>query len=132
MSTAAETKQLTLTGDTVPGSAAFSPGGIWAVPFPGWTHTKYAHFIAYHYTHKSIWKEFERLALELINAGEKQYSADAILHVIRFQNITHKRSADEFKVNNNFSCAYSRAFQRKYPQHFDFFETRETAAERVA
>ncbi len=122
---AEQAKQLTLpSGDTAPACSAFSAD--WGDPFPGWGLEKYAKFVAYHKTHKWIWGEFERVALELIAEGERHWSADAVLHVVRFQCRKDKKAGEEFKVNNNASSGFARAFERKYPQHVGFFEIRET------
>ena len=131
MTTAEHAKQLILTdgANPAPVCSAFSQVAEWEIPFDGWSITKYAKFLAYHKAHKFIWLAFKDLANELIADGEQHYSADALLHVVRFQCRREKKQGEEFKVNNNFSCGYARAFERKYPQHKGFFETREVISE---
>jgi hypothetical protein len=65
---------------------------------------------------------FKELTFQLIKAGRKHYSADGILHAIRWN--TALRGSDERKINNNYSSMYSRMFTSNYPEHKEFFEQR--------
>lgn len=66
---------------------------------------------------------FERLALQVRDAGLRCYSARAILHRMRwFERV--ERGNGEFKVNNNHSAALARWFLARHPELPDFFETR--------
>lgn len=107
-----------------PTGSAFSPR--WDVPFEGWTYLKYARFLAYHKNHPWIWKAFCNEAEKIIKKGAKHYSADALLHVVRFNFFMEGSIGEDFKINNDYSCGYARAFHRKHPQHEGFFELRET------
>lgn len=79
-------------------------------------------FIKYHQENPEIWQEFKSLALRLIGRGVKRYGAKCIMEVVRYhKTITTK---GEFKINNSYTAHYARAFIAKYPQHKDFFETR--------
>jgi hypothetical protein len=80
-------------------------------------------FISYHQANPEIWKEFERLTLELINRGKKHYGAKAVMEVVRFNQLINGKG--EFKVNNNFAAYYSRIFALKHKQYSSFFERRE-------
>lgn len=67
---------------------------------------------------------FERLTLKLINEnGFKHYSADAILHRIRWH-FQVERRLREFKCNNNWTAVLARWFMQRHPEHEGFFETR--------
>lgn len=66
---------------------------------------------------------FERFTLELIERGFTRYSADAILHRIRWH-YQVERGDREFKVNNNWAAPLSRWFMGKHPQYRGFFATR--------
>jgi hypothetical protein len=66
---------------------------------------------------------FERLALQIIAKGFRYYSADAILHRIRWEEHIEKGNAD-FKANNNWTSQLARWFIANHPRHKDFFETR--------
>ena len=70
---------------------------------------------------------FERFALEVSKRGFKRYSADAILHHIRWH--YHIELGDgEFKCNNNWTSALARWFIGRHPGLPGFFETRERRA----
>jgi len=73
----------------------------------------------------AIYALFERLALNVIATGRKRYSARAILHRIRWFHQIERGEGDDFKCNNNWTPAMSRWFMAKYPEHSEFFETRE-------
>lgn len=74
---------------------------------------------------------FEQLALRVIAAGFERYSADALLHRIRWEEQVEKGNRD-FKVNNNFTSALARWFIAKHPDKKGFFETRKLKEERDA
>ncbi len=67
---------------------------------------------------------FERLALEVHALGFKRYSADAILHRIRWHHHVEKRDM-AFKANNNWTSDLARWAMKRNPQIGKFFETRE-------
>jgi hypothetical protein len=72
---------------------------------------------------------FDRFALELINRGWSHYSADAILHRIRWH--YHVERGDrEFKCNNDWTAYLARWWLSKNPQYPEFFELRALAHER--
>jgi hypothetical protein len=66
---------------------------------------------------------FEKLALSLVARGYERYSADAILHRIRWH-FQVERGMRDFKCNNNWTARLSRWFLDKYPVLNGFFETR--------
>lgn len=70
-----------------------------------------------------IWKEFERLALIVWETGRRRYSAQTIMHVIRWDSEI-ERGQGEFDINNNWIAYYSRMFMMQYPEAEGFFETR--------
>jgi len=70
-----------------------------------------------------IWKEFERLALIVWGTGRRRYSAQTIMHVIRWDSEI-ERGQGEFDINNNWIAYYSRMFMYQYPEAEGFFETR--------
>lgn len=82
-------------------------------------------FIAYHAAHPEVWDLFARLTRDRIGRGYKHYSADAILHRIRWElSQPTYEAGEEFKINNNFAAFYARWFMREFPQHDGFFRTR--------
>lgn len=70
-----------------------------------------------------VYRAFVQYALRLKRAGKTRYSADAILHVIRFETDLADNAGD-FKINNNFSAPLARKAMAEYPELKDFFETR--------
>ena len=83
---------------------------------------KQAKFERYHKENPEIWDQFKEATFVLIKVGRKHFSADAILHSIRFN--TALRGSDERKIDNNYSSMYSRLFTANFPEHKDFFEQR--------
>lgn len=72
---------------------------------------------------------FESYALQVWNAGTTRYSADAILHRIRWYHHVEKGNRD-FKANNNWTSALARWFIAKHSDKAAFFETRKLKEER--
>lgn len=81
-------------------------------------------FLQYHKDHPDIWKNFERLALEVIEKGKTKWSARAIFNVLRYELEIKSTSGEEYKINVNYSPYYARVFHWKYPQYSDFFRLR--------
>lgn len=81
-------------------------------------------FAEFNAGHPEVYSSFCSIALSLIKRGHKHYSADAILHVIRFRAAIKKEVLSVYKINNNFTSRYARKFIEDYPQHSEFFETR--------
>lgn len=67
---------------------------------------------------------FEKIALEIKEAGWRRYSARAILHRIRWH-YHMERHEVAFKANNNWTPAMSRWVMKKHDALANFFETRE-------
>ena len=66
---------------------------------------------------------FERLALDVIDRGFKRYSADAILHRVRWH--YHIERGDRgFKCNDHWTATLARWFIDRHPEHKKFFELR--------
>ena len=74
-----------------------------------------------------IVNEFERRALRLIAVGRDHFSADAILHAIRFDTALATKG-DVFAINNDFSSRLARWFAERHPEHAAFFSTRRLAS----
>lgn len=67
---------------------------------------------------------FEKLALEIRAAGYERYSADAILHRIRWHHRIEKRNR-EFVANDHWTAPLARWFLARHPDCEGFFELRE-------
>lgn len=70
----------------------------------------------------AVWMHFERFTLAAIDAG-KRLGAKCIMERVRWE--VEVEESREFKVNNNYTAYYARVFAEKYPEHRDYFETRE-------
>lgn len=66
---------------------------------------------------------FVELARQAKDAHLRRYSADAILHTLRWRFTVEQRRA-HFKINNNWSSLLARWAMDRHPDLKDFFETR--------
>ncbi len=83
-----------------------------------------ARFREFDRAHPDVWRLFRQFALELLQAGREHYSADAILHRIRWHFATSGKCHDGFKMNNNFSSRYARKLAAEDERFRGFFEFR--------
>jgi hypothetical protein len=83
-------------------------------------------FLAYHMKRPEIWKAFEKYALEAWDSGRRKYTAQGIIHRVRWSREI-EQSGEDFLISNKFIAYYARVFLLKYPEarNVDFFETRE-------
>jgi hypothetical protein len=82
----------------------------------------------FHRSNPNVWKLFVEFALDRIARGFKHYSADALMHRVRWETEAGD-PLGEFKVNNNYVSFYARAFSKAYPEHAGFFRTRRQTSE---
>ena len=96
---------------------------------------------AFHDEHPEVWRLFVKFTNNVIAAGFKNYSANAVFERIRwekdvvgtrpFKTMSGDVSFAEgsvrkpFKLNNNYRAYYARRFHKMYPQYDGFFRTRE-------
>lgn len=80
-------------------------------------------FERYHAENPNVYDLFVRYVKEVIAAGHKRYSANAIFERIRWHVMVETRG-DKFKLNNNYRAFYARMFMERNPQFEGFFETR--------
>ena len=81
----------------------------------------------FHAKYPQVWTLFEKFSLELIHRGFKHYSARGVWHRIRWETAVPQqldKDREGFKLGNNHTPFYARAFMKKYPQHGKFFRTR--------
>jgi len=97
--------------------------GPWGIKTELWHN-----FQAFDEIHPDIWESFRTLTLRLISKGKSHYSADGILHVIRFE-VETSTTGQSLKINNNWSACYSRKWAIYYPEFADFFERRKSQAD---
>jgi hypothetical protein len=82
-------------------------------------------FYVFHHDNPRVYELFKQLALEAIMSGVKHWSADNILHVIRWKTKEDgRRAGEQYKINNNHSSRYARMFAADFPEHENFFRTR--------
>ena len=69
---------------------------------------------------------FEKLALQVNTAGHLHYSADAVLHRIRWE-YQIERGDKDFTCNNNWTSTLARWFLARHPRlaAIQYFSTRE-------
>lgn len=75
---------------------------------------------------EAVCLKFEILALEIRERGFRRYSADAILHRIRWH-MHVERGDREFKCNDHWTAPLARWFMNRNPKAGKFFELRERA-----
>jgi hypothetical protein len=84
-------------------------------------------FAALDAAHPKVWRLFERFAFERMSCGFERYSADAILHRIRWETDAAHGSAP--KINNDAAAFYARKFRERHPDRAAFFRTRTSKAD---
>lgn len=88
-------------------------------------------FEEFHRAKPGVYRLFDRFTREVIVAGFRRYSADAIMHRVRWH--THIETGDvEFKLNNNYVAYYARLWMRDNPRYAGFFETRRVKGDEEA
>lgn len=83
-------------------------------------------FREYDEAHPEVWELFVRFCERLRGLGFKHYSADAVLHQIRWHHHVEYQRAD-FKINDHFSSRYARKLMAQRPEFAGFFELRRIA-----
>jgi len=66
---------------------------------------------------------FEQFAFDRIARGLPHYSADALMHRIRWHT-EEAHGVGAYKINNNLSSYFARKFHAAHPEHANFFQTR--------
>lgn len=80
-----------------------------------------AEFAAYDAANPYIWRAFCSIVAEARSRGRVRWSADAVLHLVRWQTASD--------VNNDATAGYARKWLAKHPEAGRFFETRASAAD---
>jgi hypothetical protein len=81
-------------------------------------------FARFDAAHPSVWKLFERFAFDRIERGFQHYSADAILHRIRWETATARGLEGAPKLSDWWTAFYARKFMNVHPEYRGFFRTR--------
>lgn len=77
-------------------------------------------FEKFHSDNPNVYALFKRFAFQLMNAGVKKMGAKLIIERIRYETAI-KTKGDDFKINNNHTCYYSRLFIFDYPEYKRYF-----------
>ena len=85
-------------------------------------------FTQFHTSHPDIYTLFKRLTFDKIAIGFTHYSADAVLHAVRWHYDTSTAGLAP-KINNNYTAFYARKFHKDFPQYDGFFKTRKSEAD---
>lgn len=84
-----------------------------------------ARFERFHRDHPGVYDLFRQFAGEMKRAGHEHYSADAILHRIRWHHDVNPSRHGGFKINDHFVSRYARLLMASDPEFRGFFELRE-------
>lgn len=82
-------------------------------------------FWKFHLDNPQVYILFEKFTLQLIARGFKHYSADAVMHRVRWETSV-ETTGDLWKINNDHTAYYSRRFMANHPEYSGFFRTRTT------
>ena len=87
--------------------------------------------IAFHKANPKVMELFSKFTFELIDRGFKNYSAQhGVFARIRWEtDQADTNGGSTFKVNNNYSAFYARAWMKMNPEHDGFFRTRKQTSE---
>ena len=75
-----------------------------------------------------IFNLFHRFAIEARGRGHKHFSADAIMHRVRWETSV-STTGRIFKINNNHIAYYARALMEQRPEFKGFFRTRKVPSD---
>ena len=79
----------------------------------------------FHKRNPQVWKLFEQFTFDRIDKGFRHYSADAIMHRVRWETEAGGIPGQEpFKINNNYVSCYARRFMMRNQLYKGFFRTR--------
>jgi hypothetical protein len=87
-------------------------------------------FAKFHREHPEIYALFDKFAQQAIAKGHRRFSADALLHRIRWEASVEK-AGSPYKINDHFSAYYARLWIENNPGRENFFERRVAEGEAV-
>lgn len=85
-------------------------------------------FCEFHHRNPMVYKLFEDFTFRVIKAGYRRYSADAVMHRVRWET-SIETTGDSFKINDHHVAYYGRYFMMLHPQFSGFFRTRTISAD---
>lgn len=87
----------------------------------GYNTAQVAKFFLWYKSAPDVWREFEKITLDLIARGKKAGAID-IMGRIRWE--CEIEGGKDYKCNNNYAPYIARVFILKYPEHKNYFELR--------
>jgi len=82
-------------------------------------------FFKFHNENPQVYELFNRFTHQVIDRGFEHYSADAVMHRVRWHTGVETAGGDGFKINNNLIAYYSRLWMKHNPRWVGFFRTRD-------
>ena len=80
-------------------------------------------FLRFHKANPEVYRLFCAFTKQLIGAGRRSYSADAVLHRIRWHTAVETKG-EPLKINDHYSSLYARLFMMHHGEYSGFFELR--------
>ena len=87
-----------------------------------------AEFDQWHKENPSIWKHFERFAMEAVYKKRTKISHWLIINRIRWE-VYIVTTGEDFKISNDYIAFYARLWREKYPMHKDLFNVKRMIGE---
>jgi len=82
-------------------------------------------FAAFDQAHPEVYAAFAMFAAQMRSRGYAHYSADGIMHIVRYHAaVNPERDGGGFKINNNFVALYARKLVAADPSFATFFAFR--------
>lgn len=85
----------------------------------------YNRFLDFHIKYPTVYRLFEKFAIQLIEHGHTKLGAKMIIERIRWEYATDSKDEHGFKINNDFTAHYARWFIKLHPEYKNYFEFRE-------
>jgi len=93
------------------------------------THSIYDRFVEYHRQHPEVYEYFRGFAHQIWDRGFRRYSADAIVHQIRWTASIERGPDEQFKIPNAYVTWYARMLVHNESQFEGFFAFQKLRAE---
>lgn len=88
-------------------------------------------FPAYHYQNPQIYELFKIYTNKALQRGFKNFSAEFVFNIIRWESNISTTDPMNFKLNNNYKAFYSRMYMNEHPQYVGFFRTRKSKFDNI-
>ena len=80
----------------------------------------------FHSKFPEVWDLFCKFTFDRIKLGFERYSADAVMHRVRWETAAGRQAdgSAPYKINDHHVTFYGRRFMVVYPEHDGFFQLR--------